>query len=283
MKNIYYFIAGILIFLGLNSFFTVDQKQYGLVFQFGEMVRIIDNPGLHFKMPLVQNITYLDKRILDFTADEKEVIAKDQKRLIVSAFTKYRIINPLKFYQAVQTIQGAKQRLNSIFESSLRQVLGEAPLSDLLTDKRSSIMDSIRTLFSKETERFGVEVVDVRIMRADLPPENGEAIFQRMQSDREKEAKEFRAQGAEQADIITSEAEKTKKVILAEAGRNSEILKGEGDGQANKIYADGFAQDPGFYNFLKTMEAYKKALKKDNTKLYLSTDSEFLKYFKELN
>jgi membrane protease subunit HflC len=281
MRNIYYFIAGILIFLGLNGFYTVDQRQYGLVFQFGEIIDVVDAPGLHFKVPLIQNVSFLDKRILDFTTDEKELIAKDLKRVIVSAFTKYQIINPLKFYQTVLTEQGAKQRLNSIFESSLRQVLGEAPLADLLTDKRSAIMDSIQTLFSKETERFGIKVVDVRIMRADLPDENEAAIFQRMQSDREKEAKEFRAQGAEQADIIKSEADKNKAVILAEAARSAEILRGEGDGEAAKLYATSFSQDPDFFKFVRSMEAYKKSLGKENTKLYLSPDSDFLKYFKD--
>jgi len=282
-RNIYFAITFVVALLGLNSFYTVDQKEYGLVFQFGEIVRVDDQPGLHFKVPMIQSVGYLDKRVLDFTTDDKELIAKDQKRLIVSAFTKYKIVSPLKFYQTVQNEHGAKQRLNSIFESSLRQVLGEVPLSDLLTEKRASIMASIQDISNKESQRFGVEVVDVRIMRSDLPEENQLAIFQRMQSDREKEAKEFRAQGAEQADIITSEADKNRRIILAEAARNGNILKGEGDQEAAKLYVGAFAQDADFFKFIRTMEAYKKSLLKDNTVLYLSPDMDYLKYLKNNN
>lgn len=279
-RNLYFIIAFILSIFGLNFFYTVDQREYGLVFQFGEIVRVADQPGLHIKIPLIQTVSYLDKRVLDFTTDDKELIAKDQKRLIVSAFTKYKITSPLKFYQTVQNEYGAKQRLNSIFESSLRQVLGEVPLSDLLTEKRAKIMAAIQAISNKESERFGVEVVDVRIMRSDLPEENQLAIFQRMQSDREKEAKEFRAQGAEQADIITSEADKNRKIILAEAAKNAQILKGEGDEEAAKLYAKAFAQDPGFFKFLRSMEAYKASLTKDNTLLYISPDMDYLNYLK---
>lgn len=282
-RNIYLAAGFVILSLLLGSFYTVDQREYGMVFQFGEVVRVADEPGLHFKVPLIQTISYLDKRILDFTTDEKELIAKDLKRLIVSAFTKYKIVNPLKFYQTVQTEQGAKQRLNSIFESSLRQVLGEVPLADLLTDKRANIMASIQEISNGETQRFGVEVVDVRIMRSDLPEENQMAIFQRMQSDRQKEAKEFRAQGAEQADIITSEADKNKKIILAEAGKNAEILKGEGDSEAATLYAKAFAQDTGFFSFLRSMEAYKKSLSKDNTVLYISPEMDYLKFLKRFD
>jgi membrane protease subunit HflC len=282
-RNLYLAGAFVVLSFLLGSFYTVDQREYGMVFQFGEVVRVADKPGLHFKLPLIQSISYLDKRILDFTTDEKELIAKDLKRLIVSAFTKYKIVSPLKFYQTVQTEQGAKQRLNSIFESSLRQVLGEVPLADLLTDKRADIMASIQEISNRETERFGVEVVDVRIMRSDLPEENQLAIFQRMQSDRQKEAKEFRAQGAEQADIITSEADKNKKIILAEAAKSAEILKGEGDSEAAKLYANAFAQDTGFFSFVRSMEAYKKSLTKDNTVLYLSPDMDYLKFLKRVD
>ncbi len=282
-RNIYLALAFFVFSFLLGSFYTVDQREYGMVFQFGEVVRVADEPGLHFKVPIIQSVSYLDKRVLDFTTDEKELIAKDLKRLIVSAFTKYKITNPLKFYQTVQTEQGAKQRLNSIFESSLRQVLGEVPLADLLTDKRADIMASIQEISNLESQRFGVEVVDVRIMRSDLPEENQLAIFQRMQSAREKEAKEFRAQGAEKASIITSEADKQRKVILAEAAKQSEILKGEGDGEAAKLYTSAFASDPGFFSFLRSMEAYKKSLSKDNTVLYLSPDMEFLKFLKKMD
>ena len=282
-RNIYIAIAFITSSFLLGCFYTVDQREAALVFQFGEVVRVVEEPGLHFKAPIIQSVSYLDKRILDFTTDEKELIAKDLKRLIVSAYTKYKIVSPLKFYQTVQTEQGAKQRLNSIFESSLRQVLGEVPLADLLTEKRGHIMASIQEISNRETQRFGVEVIDVRIMRSDLPEENQQAIFQRMQSAREKEAKEFRAQGAEQADIISSEADKNRKIILAEAARNAEILKGEGDGQAAKLYVDAFAQDPGFFSFLRSMEAYKKSLTKDNTVLYLTPDTDYLKFLKNID
>ena len=283
MKNFLLIISGLILFIGLNSVFTVDERYFGLVFQFGQMVRVEKEPGLKFKIPFVQNVSYLDKRILDFSAPEKEVIAKDQKRLIVSAFAKYKVEDPLKFYQTVTNETGARSRLNSILDSSLRQILGEVPLSQLLTMNRSTIMDRIQKIFSEKSKRFGIDVVDVRIMRADLPTENSQAIYKRMQTDREKEAKEIRAEGNEQSDFITSQANKDKVVIIAEATKKSNILKGQGDAIAAKTYGNVFSQDPKFFIFLRSMEAYKKSFSKENTKMIISPESDFLKFFDKSN
>lgn len=273
-------LVAVLFFLS-DSFYTLNEISYAMVFRFGEIVKVENNPGLHFKLPLIENVGYLDKRILNFNAEDKEVIARDQKRLIVSAFTKYRIVNPIKFYQTVQNETGAKSRLNALLDSSLRQIIGEKSLSDLLTDQRNEVMRSVKELFASQVNTFGIQVVDVRIMRADLPQENSQAIFKRMQADREKEAKEFRAEGAEQAAIIKSEADKTRKVLIAEAMKNAEIIRGEGDGGASSIYAKAYSQDPEFFSFLKSMDSYRSAMKGDNTQYILSPNSDFLKYFNQ--
>lgn len=273
-------IIGVAVILLLGSVFTVKEVEQALVLRFGEPVAVVKEPGLHFKRPfLFETIRKFDDRILDLNADPKELIASDQKRLIVDAFAKYRIVDPLKFYQTVRDEHGIRTRLNSILDSRLREVLGGVPLSTLLTGERAVIMEKIQKNVNSESIDFGVDVVDVRIMRADLPEKNSQAIFQRMQTEREREAKEFRAQGAEEAQRITSRADKDRTVILAEARKKAQILKGEGDAEATRIFAEAFGKDVDFFSFYRSLQAYNGTLDKENTSMVLSPDSEFLKYF----
>jgi modulator of FtsH protease HflC len=286
-------LAGL--FVAANSLFVVSQTEQALILQFGKPVRVVQEPGLNGKVPFVQNVEFYDKRLLDFDAESKEVIAADQKRLIVDAFVRYRITDPLRFKQTVGNEATMRSRLNSILESSLRQVLGSVPLSAVLSEKRSEMMDDIRSLVNAQAMGikveggddnitkggFGVEVVDVRIKRADLPPANSEGIYKRMQTEREREAKEFRAKGAEDAQKIRSQADKERTILIAEAQKKAEITRGEGDGQATKIFADAFGQDADFFQFYRSMQAYRKSLDKGDTTMVLSPDNEFLKFMEK--
>ncbi|MFT6106515.1 MAG: membrane protease subunit HflC [Rickettsiales bacterium] len=276
----YLIIAVISLIIFSSATFVIDQRTQALVVQFGKVKRVIDTPGLKFKIPLMQEVLLFDKRVLDLGISDQEVIASDQKRLIINAFTKYKIVDPLKFYNTVRTKYGAESKLTAILDSSLRQVIGEVPLVDLLSVDRGAIMSKIKDNLGVETKIFGIEVVDVRIMRADLPQENSNAIFNRMQTAREKEAKEIRAQGAEEGERIKAEADKDRTVLLAEAKKQANITKGSGDGQAARIFSRAFSKDPEFYDFYRTMQAYDTSLKGNNTKIIISPDSEFFKYFK---
>jgi membrane protease subunit HflC len=271
------FLIVIIVIVGLNSIFIVDQRQQALVLEFGKPVQVIKDAGLHYKTPFIQNVLYFDNRLLDLTADEKEVIASDQKRLIINAFAKYNIIDPLKYYTTVRNEYGTRNKLDTILDSSLRQVVGEIPLNKLLSEKRTEIMEKIQDVVNQRVAEFGIKIADVRIMRSDLPEENSNAIYLRMQTEREREAKEIRAQGEEEAQKIKATAEKDKTVILAEANKKSEILRGEGDAIATKTFAAAYGKDPEFYDFYRSMEAYKNSLKTD-TKLILSPKNDFLKY-----
>jgi len=261
------------------SIFIVKEINQAIVLQFGDPKRIILKPGLNFKIPFIQNVVYLDKRILNLDAPPEEVIASDQKRLIVDAFARFQIVDPLKFYISVGNERVARSRLSTIINSRIRSVLGTQRLQTLLSADRTNQMALIQDGVNNEAEKFGIKIVDVRIKRADLPPANSEAIYRRMQTEREREAKEFRAKGAEMAITITSTADKEVTVILADAQKKSEIMKGEGDGQRNKIFADAFGQDPEFFAFYRAMQAYEKALIGGETSLILSPDSEFFKFF----
>ncbi|MBM5782526.1 MAG: protease modulator HflC [Pelagibacterales bacterium] len=272
-------IASISLFLLNSTIFTVDQRQQVLVLQFGEPKRIIDNPGIKFKVPFLQNTIFFDKRIIDLSIAEQEVIASDQKRLIINAFAKYKIIDPLKFYTTVRSFQGLENKLSAILDSSLRQVIGEVTLSELLTDNRSDVMSKIKDIVGNESEIFGVQIIDVRIMRADLPKENSDAIFARMQTEREKEAREIRANGAEEAQKIRAEADKQKTIIIAEAKKKANLTRGDGEAQSNRIYANAYGKDPEFADFYRSMSAYKSSIKSENTKMVISPDGEFFKYF----
>jgi membrane protease subunit HflC len=278
-----YFILGLIGIILLNIFFIVDQRQQALLFQFGEVVKVAKEPGLHLKIPFIQRVHYLDNRILNVTAEEKELIAKDHKRLIVNAFAKYTITDPLKFYQTVRDEAGIRTRLSTILDSSLRQAVADFPLSSLLTSDRTVIMKKVGQMVSNQTKSFGIAIIDVRILHAELPKENRAAIYKRMQTEREKEAREFRAEGAEEAQRIKSKADRDRKEILADAQKQAQILKGEGDAISSKIYSDAFNQDPEFFGFYKSMQAYKSALSKSNTSLVLSSDSDFLKSFSEFS
>ena len=271
-------IVAILV-ISFFSIFIVKEVNQAIVLQFGDPKRIILKPGLNFKIPFIQNVVFLDKRILNLDAPPEEVIASDQKRLIVDAFARFQIVDPLKFYISVGNERVARSRLSTIINSRIRSVLGTQRLQTLLSEDRTKQMSLIQDGVNNEAGKFGIKIVDVRIKRADLPPANSEAIYRRMQTEREREAKEFRAKGAEMAITITSTADKEVTVILADAQKKSEIMKGEGDGQKNKIFAEAFGQDPEFFAFYRSMQAYVKAFNAGETSMILSPDSEFFKFF----
>tara|TARA_A100001234_G_scaffold181830_1_gene164670 strand:- start:104 stop:970 length:867 start_codon:yes stop_codon:yes gene_type:complete len=279
MKKIILPIIAVIAATAFFSIFIVKEINQAIVLQFGDPKRIITKPGLNFKLPFIQNVVFLDKRILNLDAPPEEVIASDQKRLIVDAFARFQIIDPLKFYISVGNERVARSRLSTIINSRIRSVLGTQRLQTLLSEDRTKQMALIQEGVNNEAEKFGIKIIDVRIKRADLPQANSDAIFARMQTERNREAKEFRAKGAEMAVTITSTADKEVTVILADAQKKSEIMKGEGDGQRNKIFADAFGQDPEFFAFYRAMQAYEKALIGGETSLVLSPDSEFFKFF----
>ncbi len=279
-------LGGIILVAGViasGAVYTVQQTEQALVLQFGDPLRVTKEPGLHFKVPLVQNVVYLEKRILPYDAASEEVIASDQKRLVVDAFARFRIVDPLLFYQSVNNEEDARSRLGSMLNASLRQVLGNEAFSSVLSGERITLMSRITELVNGEAKGLGIEVIDVRIKRADLPEANSQAIFRRMQTEREREAKEFRAQGAEIGQRIRSRADRERTVLLAEADKQSEILRGEGDATAVKIFADAFGRDVDFYTFYRSMAAYREALGADDTTMILSPDSEFFRYFGSLS
>jgi membrane protease subunit HflC len=275
-------VAIFALILLLSSVFTVQQAQQALVIQFGEPKRVVNEPGLHFKMPLVQEVVYFDKRVLDFDARQEEVPTLDQKQLVVDAFARFRIIDPLKFFQTVNNEQGIQSRLATIISSNLRRVLGEVQMARVLTDERASLMLNIRDAVNKEAAGFGVDVVDVRIRRVDLPEENSQAIFARMKTQREQEARRIRAEGAKEAQVVRAEADKQQRVIVAEAQRKSEILRGEGDAEATRVYAGAYGQDPEFFDFWRSMQAMQRGLSGNTTTLVGSPEGAFFRYFNEL-
>ena len=279
MKKIILPIIAVIAVTTFFSIFIVKEVNQAIVLQFGDPKRIISKPGLNFKLPFIQNVVFLDKRILNLDTPPEEVIASDQKRLIVDAFARFQIVDPLKFYISVGDERVARSRLSTIINSRIRSVLGTQRLQTLLSEDRTKQMALIQEGVNNEAGKFGIKIIDVRIKRADLPQANSDAIFARMQTERNREAKEFRAKGAEMAVTITSTADKEVTVILADAQKKSEIMKGEGDGQRNKIFADAFGRDPEFFAFYRAMQAYEKALIGGETSLVLSPDSEFFKFF----
>ena len=283
MKKILLPVIGVIAVVAFFSIFIVKEVNQAIVLQFGDPKKIISKPGLNFKLPFIQNVVFLDKRILNLDAPPEEVIASDQKRLIVDALARFQIVDPLKFYISVGNERVARSRLSTIINSRIRSVLGTQRLQTLLSEDRTKQMSLIQEGVNNEAEKFGIKIIDVRIKRADLPQANSDAIFARMQTERNREAKEFRAKGAEMAITITSTADKEVTVILAEAQKKSEIMKGEGDGKRNKIFADAFGQDPEFFAFYRAMQAYETALIGGETSLVLSPDSEFFKFFGNIN
>jgi modulator of FtsH protease HflC len=262
-----------------SALFTVYQTQQALVVRLGKVVRVINEPGLHVKVPFVENVIAIDKRILDLEAPAQEVIASDQKRLVVDAFARYRIHDPLRFYQTLGSKAAADSQLNILLNSALRRVLGEATFIQVVRDQRAELMSRIRDLVNHEAANYGIQVVDARIRRADLPEQNSQAVYQRMQTARQREAAEYRAQGLQQGQEIRSKADRDVTVLVAEATSKAEQIRGEGDAKRNQIFADAFNKDPDFFAFYRSMQAYEKGMKPNETRLLLKPDSNFFRYF----
>ena len=273
----------VLVVVAMSSVFTVHQTENALVLQFGKPVRPITEPGLQFKIPLVQDVLYFDKRILNLEPPQEEVIAADQKRLVVDSYARYRISDPLQFFQLVSTEANANTRLSSIINSALRRVIGNVPLASVVAEKRAAVMQQVRDEVNAQAKAWGMDVVDVRIKRADLPAENSDAIYQRMQTERKREAAQFRGEGKREAQKIRANADRQVVEIRAKAQQQSEILRGEGDALSIAIYADAFNRDKDFFALYWSLEAYRRSLANGDTTLVLSPDSEFFRFFNSVS
>ena len=279
------FLALLIILIGLSgaavyaSAFIVHQNEQALVLRFGEPKRVVRDPGLNWKYPIVDTVEVYDKRILDLDSQPQEVTASDQKRLVVDSFARYKIVDPLKFYQTLRYEDGVRSRLGPIVDSTLRRVLGAATFQEVVRDKRENLMKQIAQQVNQEGEDFGLQVVDVRIKRVDLPEQNSKSVFDRMRAERQREAAEFRAQGAAEANRIKATADREATVIKAEASRKGEEIRGAGDAERNRIYADAYTRDPEFFEFYRSMQAYEHGLRPSDTRLLMSPDSDFFKYF----
>jgi membrane protease subunit HflC len=265
--------------IAYGSVFTVYQTDQALVVRFGEPRRAITEPGLNFKLPLMDSVIYVDKRILDLENPAQEVITSDQKRLVVDSFARYRVNDALKFYQTIGVIGAANSRLSTLLNSALRRVLGEATTIDIVRDKRAQLMAMVRDQLESEAQSFGVAVVDVRIRRANLPEQNSQAVYQRMQTERQREAAEFRAQGNQHAQEIRAKADRDVTVLIAQAQSKGEQTRGEGDAERNRIYAEAYGRDPDFFTFYRSMQAYENGLHASDTRMLLTPDSSFFRYF----
>ena len=259
------------------SLFIVDETRQAIVLQFGKPIKAIQQPGLNWKLPFIQNVVYFEDRLLVYDAAPTEIITKDKKTLIVDNYARWKIIDPLRFLQTVRDLNGAQARLDDIIYSELRVDLGLFDMTEIVSEIREAIMERVTKISNEKSATYGIEIVDVRIKRVDLPPENEKFIFDRMKAERERIAKQYRAEGQEESAKIIAETEKEKTIILAEAYKTAETTRGEGDAEAVKIYAQSFNKDPEFYKFLRTLDAYKITFK-DKTTALLSADSEFLKY-----
>jgi len=272
-------LAIVIAIVAYGSLFTVYQTRQALVVRLGQPVRVVTEPGLNVKVPLIDSVISIDKRILDLEAPAQEVIAADQKRLVVDAFARYRIHDPLKFYQTVSSIEGANSRLATLLISALRRVLGEAMFIQVVRDERPELTQKIREQLDREAIAFGIEVVDVRIRRADLPEQNSQAVYQRMQTERQREAAEFRAQGSQRSQEIRARADREVTVLVAEATSRAEQIRGEGDAERNRIFAEAYGRDADFFAFYRSMQALEAGLKHNDTRMLLKPDSEFFRYF----
>jgi modulator of FtsH protease HflC len=272
-------ILVVVLLVAYMSVFTVYQTQQALVVRLGDPIRIIPDAGLHWKIPLVDTVIHVNNRILDLENPAQEVIASDQKRLVVDAFARYRIRNPLLFYQTVSTIEGANSRLSTLLNAALRRVLGEATLTHVVRDERASLMVRVRDQLDHEAQALGIEVVDVRIRRADLPEQNSLAVYQRMQTERQREAAEYRAQGSQKNQEIRARADRDVTVLIAEAQQRADQTRGEGDGERNRIFAEAYGKDPDFFAFYRSMQAYETGLRANDTRLVLRPDSDFFRFF----
>ncbi len=281
MKKIFapIIVLGVIaVLIGANSVYTVAETQQALLLQFGEVKTVKQDPGLNFKLPW-QNVVYFDKRVLVFDSEPEEVIVGDQKRLVVDAVTRYEIVDPLKFYQRVRTEAGLNQRLSSVLDASLRQALGDVAVADVISERRNEIMDAIAQDSRQRSLDLGIEIIDVRIVRADLPIQNSQAVVQRMIAERNREAAEERAEGQKTKEEIESRADRDRTIILADAQKQSEILRGDGEAERNRIFADAFSRDPEFFEFYRSMQAYRESLNNEDTTLILSPEGDFFDYF----
>jgi membrane protease subunit HflC len=265
--------------LAMSAFFIVSQTEQALVLQFGKPIRVITEPGLRTKQPFIQNVIPYDKRLLDFEPPPEEVIASDQKRLIVDTYARYRITDPLLFYQSVNSEAVARARLGALVSGSLRQVIGNVTLSALLSPQRAAIMRRIRDEVATQAKPLGIDVVDVRIRRADLPPQNSEAIYARMRSERQQQAALYRGEGTQAAKTVRANADRERTVILADAQRNAQKVRGEGDAKAIEIYADAFGKDQKFFAFYRSLQAYRDALNGNTTSFVLNPSNSFFRFF----
>src|SRR4051812_46341594 len=273
------FVVIVVLVIGYSSVFTVTQTEQALVVRLGEPVKVVTEPGLNFKAPFIDTVISIDKRILDLENPSQEVIASDQKRLVVDAFARYRIKNALRFYQSVGSIQAANIQLTTLLNASLRRVLGEVTFIQVVRDEREALMARIREQLDKEADGYGIQVVDVRIRRADLPEQNSQAVYQRMQTERQREAAEFRAQGGQKAQEIRSSADREATVIVAEANSTAEQTRGAGDAERNRLFAEAYGKDPDFFAFYRSMSAYETGLRSNDTRFLLRPDSDFFKFF----
>jgi membrane protease subunit HflC len=271
------------VIVGYSSIFTVQQTEQALVVRLGEPIRVVTVPGLSFKWPFIDTVISIDNRILDLENPSQEVIASDQKRLVVDAFARYRIKDALRFYQSIGSIQAANIQLTTLLNAALRRVLGEVTFIDVVRDQREALMQRIRDQLDKQADAYGIEVIDVRIRRADLPEQNSQAVYQRMQTERQREAAEFRAQGGQRAQEIRSKADREATVIVADANSQAEQTRGEGDGERNRIFAEAYSKDPQFFAFYRAMAAYETSLKSGDTRFVLKPDSEFFRFFNSSN
>jgi membrane protease subunit HflC len=272
-------LAVIAAIVGYSSLFTVYQTRLALVVRLGQPVRVVTEPGLNFKIPLIDSVIYVDKRILDLENPAQEVIASDQKRLVVDAFARYKIKDALLFYQSVGSIEGANSRLSTLLNAALRRVLGESTLTHVVKDERAGLMARVREQLDREAAQFGITVVDVRIRRADLPEQNSQAVYQRMQTERQREAAEFRANGSQRKQEIQARADRDVTVLLADAQSKGEQIRGEGDAERNRIFAEAFGKDPDFFSFYRSMQAYEQGLGHRDTRMVLRPDSDFFRFF----
>ena len=273
------FVLLVAIVVGYSSLFTVSETQQVLLVRLGEPVRVVTTPGLNFKVPFIDTVISIDKRILDLENPAQEVIASDQKRLVVDAFARYRIKDALRFYQTLGSIQAANIQLTTLLNASLRRVLGEVTFINVVRDERDLLMSRIQKQLDRETTSYGISVIDVRIRRADLPEQNSQAVYQRMQTERQREAAEFRAQGGQKAQEIRSKADREATVIIADANSQAEQVRGEGDGERNKLLAEAYGKDADFFAFYRSMTAYENSMKGNDTRFLLRPDSAFFRYF----
>ena len=275
-------LAVILVILGIIGFgsvFSVHETQQALVLQFGNHIKMVQDSGLNFKIPFVQNVQFMEKRILDFDAPPVEAVAADKKRIVVDAYARFRIDNPLKFYQTVNNEVTARNRMAPIVNSSIRNVIGGVELETMLSGERNKLMLEIRNFVNDEATKLGIEIVDVRIKRADLPEANSQAVYELMKAERVRIATEIRAEGAERSQKITANADRERTVLLADAQKQSEITRGQGDAERNKVFANAFKRDPEFFAFYRSLQAYRTALQSGDTTMVLSPNSDFFSYF----